>query len=87
MHPNTQIIIVVLSVPWGRNGREEERVEDGWRAGQTHAREVLAKLKHGKIATKALLFKVLKGSAFFQMGCGCLDNNPSTVYIESCSLI
>lgn len=36
---------------------------------------------------KSPSFKVLKGSAFLKMGCGCLDNNPSTVYIESCSLI
>lgn len=48
------------------------------RFGQAEAR---------KDIDKSPSFKVSQGSALLKMGCGCLDHNPSIVYIESCSLI
>lgn len=54
---NTQIIVVAPSLPLGRNSREEERVEEGWRAGQAGPRDFVAKPKSGKVVRKALLFK------------------------------
>lgn len=59
-------------------GGRDRHTRDGHTPGKAEA------LKDNNISTS---LKVLKGSAFLKMGYGCLDHNPSTVYIESCSLI